>query len=165
MQAISQQLDLPPEWLIGEGIALTMIDTVPPAGHIADAMITLRDDGGFDLTVGTAEFGNGTSTVHQQIAATTLATTVDRIHLQPVRHRPWRPRHRRLWQRRHLRRRQGDARGGHAACDRTEGRRRSRLALRRRKLHASRAIAVVSGVRRMSIPGTGEACSPTATSH
>jgi CO/xanthine dehydrogenase Mo-binding subunit len=74
--------DLSDDWLIGEGIALTMIDTVPPDGHIADAKISLRDDGGFDLTVGTAEFGNGTSTVHRQIAATTLATTVDRITLR-----------------------------------------------------------------------------------
>jgi putative selenate reductase molybdopterin-binding subunit len=82
MQADAPQPDLSPEWLIGDGVALTMIDTVPPAGHIADAMITLRDDGGFDLTVGTAEFGNGTSTVHRQIAATTLATTVDRIRLR-----------------------------------------------------------------------------------
>jgi CO/xanthine dehydrogenase Mo-binding subunit len=31
--------------------------------------------------VGTAEFGNGTSTVHRQIAATALATTVDQIRL------------------------------------------------------------------------------------
>jgi CO/xanthine dehydrogenase Mo-binding subunit len=82
MQADTPQPDLSPEWLIGDGLALTMIDTVPPAGHIADAMITLNDDGGFDLTVGTAEFGNGTSTVHRQIAATTLATTVDRIRLR-----------------------------------------------------------------------------------
>ncbi|MGX4803128.1 molybdopterin-dependent oxidoreductase [Bradyrhizobium guangdongense] len=81
MQA-DQPPDLPPDWLTGEGIALTMIDTVPPAGHIADATITLNDDGGFELTVGTAEFGNGTSTVHRQIAATILATTVDRIRLR-----------------------------------------------------------------------------------
>jgi len=70
------------DWLIGEGIALTMIDTVPPAGHMADCRISLREDGGFELTVGTAEFGNGTSTVHRQIAATALATTVDRMHLR-----------------------------------------------------------------------------------
>jgi putative selenate reductase molybdopterin-binding subunit len=70
------------DWLIGDGIALTMIDTVPPAGHFADCEISLRDDGGFELTVGTAEFGNGTSTVHRQIAATALATTVDRINLR-----------------------------------------------------------------------------------
>ena len=82
MQADGPQPDLPPEWLVGDGIALTMIDTVPPAGHLADAMIALNDDGSFDLTVGTAEFGNGTSTVHRQIAATTLATTVDRIRLR-----------------------------------------------------------------------------------
>ena len=74
--------DLSPDWLIGEGIALTMIDTVPPDGHIADATISLREDGGFELTVGTAEFGNGTSTVHRQIAATALATTVDQIRLR-----------------------------------------------------------------------------------
>jgi CO/xanthine dehydrogenase Mo-binding subunit/aerobic-type carbon monoxide dehydrogenase small subunit (CoxS/CutS family) len=74
--------DLSGDWLTGEGIALTMIDTVPPDGHIADATISLRDDGGFELVVGTAEFGNGTSTVHRQIAATALATTVDRIRLK-----------------------------------------------------------------------------------
>jgi len=73
--------DLSDEWLIGEGIALTMIDTVPPGGHLADAKISLREDGSFDLTVGTAEFGNGTSTVHRQIAATALNSTVDQIHL------------------------------------------------------------------------------------
>ncbi|RTE94942.1 molybdopterin cofactor-binding domain-containing protein [Bradyrhizobium sp. LVM 105] len=82
MHADGPQPDLSPEWLIGDGVALTMIHTVPPAGHIADAMIVLNEHGGFELTVGTAEFGNGTSTVHRQIAATTLATTVDRIHLR-----------------------------------------------------------------------------------
>ena len=82
MQADGPQAELSPEWLIGDGIALTMIDSAPPAGHIADAMIALNEDGGFDLTVGTAEFGNGTSTVHRQIAATILATTVDRIRLR-----------------------------------------------------------------------------------
>jgi len=73
--------DLPEEWLTGNGIALTMIDTVPPDGHIADAAIALDQDGGFILRVGTAEFGNGTSTVHRQIAATVLQTTVERIKL------------------------------------------------------------------------------------
>ena len=76
------QPNLSDDWLIGDGIALTMIDTVPPAGHIADCFVSLRDDGGFELTVGTAEFGNGTSTVHRQIAATALATTVDQIRLK-----------------------------------------------------------------------------------
>ena len=70
------------DWLVGDGMALTMIDTVPPGGHIADATIEIRDDGDFDLTVGTAEFGNGTSTVHRQIAASVLGCTVDQIHLR-----------------------------------------------------------------------------------
>ncbi len=82
MQAEGPKVELSPDWLIGDGIALTMIDTVPPDGHIADARISLREDGGFELTVGTAEFGNGTSTVHRQIAATALKTTVDRIRLK-----------------------------------------------------------------------------------
>jgi len=82
MQADAPRTELSPDWLTGDGIALTMIDTVPPDGHIADASISLRVDGGFELTVGTAEFGNGTSTVHRQIAATALATTVDQIRLR-----------------------------------------------------------------------------------
>ncbi|MFI6551350.1 molybdopterin-dependent oxidoreductase [Streptomyces prunicolor] len=71
---------LPPDgWLVGEGTALAMIATGPPGGHIADAKASLLPDGSFDLAVGTAEFGNGTTTVHRQIAAGELATTVDHI--------------------------------------------------------------------------------------
>jgi CO/xanthine dehydrogenase Mo-binding subunit/aerobic-type carbon monoxide dehydrogenase small subunit (CoxS/CutS family) len=74
--------NLSPDWLIGDGMALTMIDTVPPGGHVSVTAITRCENGLFDLTVGTAEFGNGTSTVHLQIAATALGTTVDRIRLR-----------------------------------------------------------------------------------
>ena len=69
------------DWLVGEGFALGMIDTVPPGGHFADASASLCDDGTYQLVVGTAEFGNGTSTVHQQIAATALGTTTDNIRM------------------------------------------------------------------------------------
>jgi putative selenate reductase molybdopterin-binding subunit len=41
--------------------------------------VALRDDGSYQLVVGTAEFGNGTNTVHHQIAATVLGTTIDKI--------------------------------------------------------------------------------------
>jgi CO/xanthine dehydrogenase Mo-binding subunit/aerobic-type carbon monoxide dehydrogenase small subunit (CoxS/CutS family) len=82
MAADAAKPELSADWLVGDGIALTMIDTVPPDGHFADCKISLREDGGFDLTVGTAEFGNGTSTVHLQIAATALATTVDQVRLR-----------------------------------------------------------------------------------
>lgn len=70
---------VPDGWLVGEGAALAMIATGPPGGHIADARAALLPDGGFDLAFGTAEFGNGTTTVHRQIAAGELATTVERI--------------------------------------------------------------------------------------
>jgi putative selenate reductase molybdopterin-binding subunit len=82
MQPTVPKIELSADWLIGDGIALTMIDTVPPDGHFADSRISLREDGGFELVVGTAEFGNGTATVHRQIAATALATTVDQICLK-----------------------------------------------------------------------------------
>jgi putative selenate reductase molybdopterin-binding subunit len=82
MQAEAPKLGLSDAWLIGESIALTMIDTVPPGGHVAEVRISLREDGDFELVVGTAEFGNGTSTVHRQIAASALATTVERIRLK-----------------------------------------------------------------------------------
>jgi putative selenate reductase molybdopterin-binding subunit len=63
-----------PPWRVGEGMALAMIHTVPPRGHFAEARIALRPDGGYELAVGTAEFGNGTATVHAQIAAAVLGT-------------------------------------------------------------------------------------------
>jgi putative selenate reductase molybdopterin-binding subunit len=69
------------DWLVGQGVALGMIDTVPPFGHFAEASASLRDNGTYQLVVGTAEFGNGTSTVHLQIAATALGATMDNINV------------------------------------------------------------------------------------
>ena len=40
-----------------------------------------RDDGTYEIAVGTVEFGEGTSTAHVQIAATVLGTTPSRVHL------------------------------------------------------------------------------------
>ena len=71
------------DWLVGDGTALTMIDTVPPGGHFSDSAIALNADGRYELVVGTAEFGNGTATVHAQVAATALATDTGRIKLKP----------------------------------------------------------------------------------
>jgi CO/xanthine dehydrogenase Mo-binding subunit/aerobic-type carbon monoxide dehydrogenase small subunit (CoxS/CutS family) len=81
--ALTEDPGLPPpgpDWRVGEGMAMAMIDTIPPRGHFAHARIRLDGDG-YALAVGTAEFGNGTSTVHAQIAAQALATTPDRIRL------------------------------------------------------------------------------------
>jgi CO/xanthine dehydrogenase Mo-binding subunit/aerobic-type carbon monoxide dehydrogenase small subunit (CoxS/CutS family) len=72
----------PPGWKIGQGLALGMLDTVPPHGHQADAHIRAEPDGTYLLSVGTAEFGNGTTTVHRQIAADVLGTTVEAIRIR-----------------------------------------------------------------------------------
>lgn len=74
--------DLGPEWAVGTGTALCMIDTVPPRGHFAHTVLELNPDGSFRATVGTAEFGNGTTTVHAQIAATALNIAVDRVEIR-----------------------------------------------------------------------------------
>jgi putative selenate reductase molybdopterin-binding subunit len=69
----------PDGWLTGQGMAIAMIAAGPPGGHHADAAVTLLPDGRYELAVGTAEFGNGSTTVHAQIAADALGTTPDRI--------------------------------------------------------------------------------------
>ncbi|WP_433712056.1 molybdopterin-dependent oxidoreductase [Nocardia sp. CA-084685] len=68
-----------PEWRVGTGMALAMIATIPPRGHRSEATVTLLPDGRYELRVGTVEFGNGTTTVHAQLAATALHTDVRRI--------------------------------------------------------------------------------------
>jgi putative selenate reductase molybdopterin-binding subunit len=70
-----------PEWRIGEGMAMTMIDTAPPGGHRSEVRLSLAGDGRFDLAVGTAEFGNGASTVHRQVAAAMLGAAPEQIRL------------------------------------------------------------------------------------
>ncbi len=71
-----------PDWRVGEGMAAAMIATIPPRGHHAEASATLLPDGTYELRVGTAEFGNGTTTVHAQIAAAVLATEPGRIAIR-----------------------------------------------------------------------------------
>jgi len=69
------------EWLVGTGTASTVHETAPPTEHISEAWATLRDDGVYEIAVGTVEFGEGTSTAHVQIAAQNLGTTPRRVHL------------------------------------------------------------------------------------
>ena len=68
-----------PQWRTGTGVALAMIATMPPYGHFADTRVSVDRDGRYTVAVGTTEFGNGTTTVHQQFVATTVSTTLDRI--------------------------------------------------------------------------------------
>ena len=69
-------------WRVGEGMAVAMIATIPPRGHHSTATVSVDADGRYEVAVGTAEFGNGTSTVHVQLVATALGTTPDRVRLR-----------------------------------------------------------------------------------
>ncbi|MGZ4650314.1 MAG: molybdopterin-dependent oxidoreductase [Kineosporiaceae bacterium] len=70
------------DWREGTGVAFGMLDTVPPRGHVAHARIEVRPGGGYLLQVGTPEFGNGTTTVHRQIAAQVLGCSVDDVEVR-----------------------------------------------------------------------------------
>ncbi|MGV9679590.1 molybdopterin-dependent oxidoreductase [Nocardia sp. NPDC003482] len=69
-------------WRVGEGMAAAMIATVPPRGHHATAEAELLADGSFEIRVGTAEFGNGTTTVHARLAAAALGVEPTRIRVR-----------------------------------------------------------------------------------
>jgi CO/xanthine dehydrogenase Mo-binding subunit/aerobic-type carbon monoxide dehydrogenase small subunit (CoxS/CutS family) len=63
---------VPEGWLTGTGIAVALLDTIPPGGHPGRAMVAERPEGGYAAYVGTAEFGNGTTTIHRQLVADAL---------------------------------------------------------------------------------------------
>jgi len=69
------------DWVVGSGVAMSMFESSPPTEHRSEASVELLPDGTYHLAVGTCEFGNGTTTVHAQFAASALKTTVDRISL------------------------------------------------------------------------------------
>lgn len=69
------------DWREGEGVALAMIDCAPPTEHRCEARLRLDLDGRYELAIGSPEFGNGSTTVRQQIIATVLDTTLDRVRM------------------------------------------------------------------------------------
>ncbi|HEY8317829.1 MAG TPA: molybdopterin cofactor-binding domain-containing protein [Amnibacterium sp.] len=69
-------------WRIGEGMAASMIATMPPRGHFSDVRLTLEAGGALVLEVGTAEFGNGTTTVHAQLVAEVLGVPMGAIRIR-----------------------------------------------------------------------------------
>jgi CO/xanthine dehydrogenase Mo-binding subunit len=70
--ASGRGLAAPDGWATGTGIAVAMLDTIPPGGHHGRSRVAERAGGGYAAFVGTAEFGNGTTTVHRQIVADAL---------------------------------------------------------------------------------------------
>ena len=71
-EAVPDSLEGPEGWLTGTGLAVALLDTIPPGGHPGRAMVAERPGGGYAAYVGTAEFGNGTTTVHRQLVADVL---------------------------------------------------------------------------------------------
>ncbi len=74
--------DVPEGWAVGTGMGASMIATIPPRGHHSRATVTMHPDGRVVVDVGSAEFGNGTATVHQQIVATELGVPASRVQLR-----------------------------------------------------------------------------------
>ncbi|MCW2840313.1 MAG: aldehyde oxidase [Aeromicrobium sp.] len=72
----------PDGWLVGSGSALAMIATIPPRGHHSNVRVSVDPTGTYTVDVGTAEFGNGTTTVHVQLVAQELGTTPDRVRVR-----------------------------------------------------------------------------------
>jgi putative selenate reductase molybdopterin-binding subunit len=69
------------DWLEGQGMAISMHGAVPPTEHRSEARLGLREDGYYHLAIGTAEFGNGTTTVHGQIVSSVLGSTASRVRI------------------------------------------------------------------------------------
>lgn len=67
------------DWLAGKGMALAMIDCAPPTEHRSEAWLSLAEDGTYHLSIGSPEFGNGSTTVRHQIVATILGTSPERV--------------------------------------------------------------------------------------
>lgn len=72
-------------WRVGEGVAAAMIATIPPRGHHGHATVTLHGQSlrdGVEVAVGSAEFGNGSATVHVQLVAQELGLPASRVRLR-----------------------------------------------------------------------------------
>ncbi|MEW6348993.1 MAG: molybdopterin cofactor-binding domain-containing protein [Thermodesulfobacteriota bacterium] len=67
------------EWLVGKGVALAMIACAPPTEHRSEACVSLEAAGKYHLAIGSPEFGNGSTAVRHQLAATILGTSPSRV--------------------------------------------------------------------------------------
>jgi len=57
------------DWLSGSGVAISMLDCVPPTEQRSGSEVTLLPDGGYHFAVGSVEIGNGLVTAQQQVVA------------------------------------------------------------------------------------------------
>jgi CO/xanthine dehydrogenase Mo-binding subunit/aerobic-type carbon monoxide dehydrogenase small subunit (CoxS/CutS family) len=67
------------DWLEGSGVAMSMLDCVPPTEQRSGSEVSLREDGGYHFTVGSVEIGNGLVTAQQQIVAQIMGCPTARV--------------------------------------------------------------------------------------
>ncbi len=79
--ASGRGLAAPAGWLTGTGIAVSLLDTIPPGGHPGRARVAEQPGGRYAAFVGTAEFGNGTTTIHRQLVADVLGCAPDDVQV------------------------------------------------------------------------------------
>ena len=156
--ASGRGLAAPDGWATGTGIAVAMLDTIPPGGHPGRSRVAERPDGGYAAFVGTAEFGNGTTTVHRQIVAHVLGCEPGDVLVLLLRHRPQRARHRRLRVDRDRGGGHRDDAGGPRPGRRDRGPRGQRRGRRREAARGRgllRRAVPVGVVHRPGVPGRG----------
>jgi CO/xanthine dehydrogenase Mo-binding subunit/aerobic-type carbon monoxide dehydrogenase small subunit (CoxS/CutS family) len=66
-------------WLEGNGMAITMLDCVPPTEQRSGSEIELLENGSYHFTVGSTEIGNGLVTAQQQIVAQIMGCSTSRV--------------------------------------------------------------------------------------
>lgn len=69
------------DWLEGSGMAISVLDCVPPTEQRSGSEIELREDATYHFTVGSTEIGNGLVTAQQQIVAELMGCSTSRISL------------------------------------------------------------------------------------
>ena len=67
------------QWVEGSGVAINMLDCVPPTEQRSACEISMRKDGTFHFAVGSTEIGNGLVTAQQQVAAQILGCSTSKV--------------------------------------------------------------------------------------
>jgi CO/xanthine dehydrogenase Mo-binding subunit len=67
------------DWLEGSGMALSMLDCVPPTEQRSGSEVALLADGSYHFTVGSVEIGNGLVTAQQQVVAQIMGCPASRV--------------------------------------------------------------------------------------
>ena len=67
------------DWLEGSGMAISMLDCVPPTEQRSGSEVSLLEDGSYHFSVGSVEIGNGLVTAQQQVVAQIMNCPTSRV--------------------------------------------------------------------------------------